>query len=281
MLQIYFIYSKIQVLMSSGDIENKRTLFDRLRDNYRLVVIDDHDFKEVNTFKFNLLTLYTLVSTIVVVLCTVAVSLIIFTPVKRFIPGYGDIEDNTAYIELRKKVDEMDEAFKAQDVYNLGLRNLLQGISDEQVSTETKEVTTVSNANVQEANKTSELSQFVFANPISGTISAKYDPNIQHFGVDILAPKNTAIKSILSGIVILSDWTVDGGNTVVIQHARNVSSVYKHNSALLVKTGDRIKTGQAIAIIGNTGKLSTGPHLHLELWYNGNPINPSNYVSFN
>lgn len=267
--------------MSSGDIENKRSLFERLRDNYRLVVIDDHDFKEVNTFKFNLLTLYTLVSTIVVMLCTLAISLIIFTPIKRFIPGYGDIEDNTAYIELRKKVDEMEEAMKAQDVYNLGLRNLLQGISGEEASIEAKEVTSITNATVQEANKTSELSQFVFANPISGTISAKYDPKIQHFGVDILAPKNTAIKSILSGIVILSDWTVDGGNTVVIQHARNVSSVYKHNSALLVKTGDRVKTGQAIAIIGNTGKLSTGPHLHLELWYNGNPINPSNYVSFN
>lgn len=281
MSQIYFIYSKIQVLMSSGDIENKRSLFERLRDNYRLVVIDDHDFKEVNTFRFNLLTLYTLISTIVVALCTLAISLIIFTPIKRFIPGYGDIEDNTAYIELRKKVDEMEEAMKAQDVYNLGLRNLLKGISDDAVSTETKEVTSISNASVQEANKTSELSQFVFANPISGKISAPYDPKIQHFGVDILAPKNTAIKSILSGIVILSDWTVDGGNTVVIQHARNVSSVYKHNSALLVKTGDRIKTGQAIAIIGNTGKLSTGPHLHLELWYNGNPINPSNYVSFN
>lgn len=267
--------------MSSGDIENKRSLFERLRDNYRLVVIDDHDFKEVNTFKFNLITLYTLVSTIVVALCTLAVSLIIFTPIKRFIPGYGDIEDNTSYIELRKKVDEMEEAMKAQDVYNLGLRNLLQGISTEEVSSETKQVTSISNANVQEANKTTELSQFVFANPVSGKISAKYDPKTQHFGVDILAPKNTAIKSILSGIVILSDWTVDGGNTVVIQHARNVSSVYKHNSALLVKTGDRIKTGQAIAIIGNTGKLSTGPHLHLELWYNGNPINPSNYVSFN
>lgn len=279
--------------MSLADIDNKRSLFERLQDNYRLVVIDDDDLKEVNTFKFNLITLYILISTLLVITGAIAVALIFFTPVKRLVPGFDAGSDNSQYVELRRKVDELEELLQAQDVYNKGIGNLLQGIEpgvvpqntensegiDEEVSNTA--ITPINNAQAEEAEKTKELNQFVFATPITGTLSAKFDPDIEHFGSDITAPKNTAIKSIMGGIVVSADWNVDAGNTVIIQHPRNIVSIYKHNSALLVKTGDIVKSGQAVAIIGNTGKLTNGPHLHLELWYNGNPVNPENYISFN
>ncbi|MBK8388706.1 MAG: M23 family metallopeptidase [Saprospiraceae bacterium] len=280
--------------MSQADIDNKRSLFERLQDNYRLVVIDDDDLKEVNTFKFNLITLYILISTLLVITGAVAIALIFFTPIKRLIPGFEITNDNSQYVELRRKVDELEELLQAQDVYNNGLGNLLQGMepgvapaaseedADEETSSNVKDaVTPINNALAEEASKTKELNQFVFASPLTGTMSAKFDPDIEHFGSDITAPKNTAIKSIMGGIVISADWNVDAGNTVIIQHPRNIVSVYKHNSALLVKTGDVVKSGQAVAIIGNTGKLTNGPHLHLELWYNGYPVNPENYISFN
>ncbi|HOY12950.1 MAG TPA: M23 family metallopeptidase [Saprospiraceae bacterium] len=280
--------------MSQADIDNKRSLFERLQDNYRLVVIDDDDLKEVNTFKFNLITLYILISTLLVITGAVAIALIFFTPIKRLIPGFEITNDNSQYVELRRKVDELEELLQAQDVYNNGLGNLLQGMepgvapatNDEDGNQEKQPaskdaVTPINNALAEEASKTKELNQFVFASPLTGTMSAKFDPDIEHFGSDITAPKNTAIKSIMGGIVVSADWNVDAGNTVIIQHPRNIVSVYKHNSALLVKTGDIVKSGQAIAIIGNTGKLTNGPHLHLELWYNGYPVNPENYISFN
>lgn len=280
--------------MASADVENKRSLLERLQDNYRLVVIDDDDLKEVNTFKFNLLTLYILLSTLLVLIGALAVALIFFTPIKRMIPGFAVGADNSQYIEMRRKVDELEELMQAQEAYNKGISNLLKGSAspgDVPQKTETgnntaeettaKPMTTVNTASMQEASKTKELNQLVFASPLSGTVSAKFDPEIEHFGSDITAPKNTAVKSIMSGIVISAEWNVDGGNTVMIQHPRNLVSVYKHNSSLLVKTGDLVKASQAVAIIGNTGRLTNGPHLHLELWFNGFPINPENYIPIN
>jgi murein DD-endopeptidase MepM/ murein hydrolase activator NlpD len=281
--------------MSGVGEETKRSLLERLKDNYRLVVIDDHDLKEVNTFKFNLLTLYILLSTLLVGIAILAISLIIFTPFKRFIPGYGDVKDNSSYIELKRKVENLEETIKAQEVYIGGLSNFMKTVSNDSINLEnisdegedkskvhsSRPITAVVTSDVTEAKRTNELSQLMFANPISGDISAGFNPDTEHFGVDIVAPKNTAIKAVMGGIVLNADWSVNDGNTVMIQHPHNVVSVYKHNSSLLVKNGEIIKAGQAIAIIGNSGKLTNGPHLHLELWYNGTPVNPVNYISFN
>jgi len=105
-------------------------------------------------------------------------------------------------------------------------------------------------------------------------------PEKKHNGVDILAPANTAVKSVLDGYVIISAWNIDTGNTIGVQHADNVVSFYKHNSALLKEEGNFVKAGEALAIIGNSGTLSDGPHLHFELWIDGNPVNPENFIKF-
>ncbi|MEL6844618.1 MAG: M23 family metallopeptidase, partial [Bacteroidota bacterium] len=124
------------------------------------------------------------------------------------------------------------------------------------------------------------IEQMYFMSPVQGEISAGYMPDKKHFGVDVLAPKNTAIKAAMDGFVITSDWTLETGNTLGIQHANNVITFYKHNSVLLKKVGDYVKSGEAIAIIGNTGTLTDGPHLHFELWHKGKPIDPLDYVGF-
>lgn len=278
-----------------SEVGEKKSLVDKLQDNYRLVIIDDDDLKEVSTFKFNLLSLYILLSTIIVLIGALAISLIVFTPVKKMVPGYGDINNNAEYIELKLKVDNLEEIVESQDVYNKGLLNMLKGMTPDDTNStiesgnktvnteEIKDVpvTSVKKLDIEDAKKSNELAQLIFATPLTGKISASFDPEKEHYGIDIVAPKNTAIKAVLGGIVINADWTLNDGNTVTIQHSRNVISVYKHNSSLLVKNGEIVKTGQAIAIIGNTGKLSTGPHAHIEIWYNGSPVNPASFISFN
>jgi murein DD-endopeptidase MepM/ murein hydrolase activator NlpD len=119
-----------------------------------------------------------------------------------------------------------------------------------------------------------------FSTPIGGTITSNFDPEKKHLGVDVIAPKNTPIKAAMDGWVISSDWTLETGNTIAIQHTNNIVTFYKHNSVLLKKTGNYVRGGEAIAIIGNTGELTDGPHLHFELWHQGKPVNPTDFVDF-
>jgi murein DD-endopeptidase MepM/ murein hydrolase activator NlpD len=116
--------------------------------------------------------------------------------------------------------------------------------------------------------------------PISGVISSAFDAKTEHLGVDILAPHDTPVKAIWDGHVITADWTLETGYTIGIQHSNDMVSFYKHNASLLKKTGAFVRAGEAIAIIGNTGKLSSGPHLHFELWLHGKPVDPANYIDF-
>ncbi|MBK8491772.1 MAG: M23 family metallopeptidase [Saprospirales bacterium] len=125
------------------------------------------------------------------------------------------------------------------------------------------------------------LEQLYFTPPLTGEISAGFMLDKKHFGVDILAPRNTPVKAVMDGWVIASDWTLETGNTIGIQHDNNLISFYKHNSALLKEIGSYVKAGEAVAIIGNSGTLSDGPHLHFELWHKGVPVDPDQYINFN
>jgi murein DD-endopeptidase MepM/ murein hydrolase activator NlpD len=272
--------------MSDG-LPVKRKLLDRLRDTYRISILDDENLEEVGSYNLSLLSFYILLSVAALVLSILVISFIIFTPVKTLIPGYGDITDNKKFIELSKKVDELEKEVSAYDTYTTGLKNMLtggiHGSSVEKIDSiaALKSVPeNVNQADLKETHRAKELNFLKFATPVLGKISAGFQPDIQHFGVDILASKDTPIKSIMDGVVISADQSVNTGNCVYIQHNKNLVSVYKHNSVLLVKTGDIIKTGQAVAIIGNTGEQSSGPHLHFEMWYDGKYVNPQNYITF-
>ncbi len=124
------------------------------------------------------------------------------------------------------------------------------------------------------------LDELFFFAPISGIISAPYSTRTNHYGVDVVSKKNEPIKSVADGTVIMASWTQDAGYVVAVQHRSNVISIYKHNSSLLKKEGEFVNAGDVIAIIGDTGELTSGPHLHFELWYNGNPVNPEEFISF-
>jgi murein DD-endopeptidase MepM/ murein hydrolase activator NlpD len=266
---------------------------DRLKRNYRLVVLDDETLQEVSTYKLSLLNLYLLISSALVLVGLIVILIFVFTPIKTLLPGYGDVAANKEFIELTQKTKALENDILAMTEYIDRSRKRLTGNTSEEtndtppesmgssipLNLEVEPEVAISKRPTTIFNK-AKLGQYYLLTPLLGPLSAQFDPTKKHFGVDILGAKNSAIKAVMDGYVISSDWTLESGNTIAIQHANNIVSFYKHNSSLLKKAGSFVQAGEAIAIIGNSGTLSDGPHLHFELWYNGHPVNPTEFINF-
>ncbi len=281
---------------------------EKLKNTYRLVVMNDESFEEVGSYKLSLLNLYVAISAAIVAVAILVFALIFFTPIKKFVPGYGDASSGELR-EINASLLELEDQLKAQETYTNSFRRMVTG--DVEKEEDVKEVGNNTLDTLQSVSRIKEddilrkeveedvklqqkkmvqsvsatptevpLEQLYFIPPITGIVSESFMPDKKHYGTDILAPKNTPVKAIMDGYVISADWTLETGNTIAIQHSNSIISFYKHNSALLKKIGNFVKAGEAVAIIGNTGTLSDGPHLHLELWHKGKPINPEDYIAF-
>ena len=292
--------------------EEKQSKFqnwlEKVKHPYRLVVMNNDTFEEVGSYKLTLLNIYIMLSTVIVLVAICVVLAIVFTPAKQYIPGYGDVSAQAEMQKIYASLDSIEYYANATDEYTESIQRVLTGNAEnvptdvpEDLTRDTKYSIEVSEEEMRlreeieleklnEKNRTTTnvntspsdkpLEQFYFTSPLSGEISDGFMPDKKHYGIDVVAPKGTPIKSVLDGFVIMSDWTRETGNTIGIQHANNTITFYKHNSTLLKKTGELVKAGEAIAIIGNTGDLTDGPHLHFELWYKGQPVDPGEYVRF-
>ncbi len=267
---------------SSSNSSKKSGISDQ--NTYRMVILNDETFEEVSSYKLTLRNIYALISSFVVALGLLIVACIVFTPVKKLIPGYADFESNPKFIQLTKDLESIQDSIAAQEVYLSAFRQLLTADGTTLALEGDVKTLTVDDASQQKLipskSKKSSTSMQISA-PIRGLISLQFDPKINHFGVDILAPKDSPVKAVTEGHVISSGWNLETGHTIGVQHKDMFISFYKHNQKNLKKAGDFVKAGEAIAIIGNSGTLSDGPHLHFELWYNGNPVNPEDYIKFN
>lgn len=282
---------------------------ERLKNTYRLVVMNDETFEEVSSYRLSLLNVYVLLSSLLVVMAIIVFLLIAATPLKKYLPGYGSVSQDKEMRELYLQMDEMEKELANHRRYSENFRKILVGdVETEQEVPQVEEETldTIDEiprdpildqlqresarpdaANEPKEGRASNLSprdvpleQMYFTAPLRGMVSAKFAPQDDHNGVDILAPKNTPVQAAMDGYVFLSDWTLETGNTIGIQHTNNTITFYKHNSSLLKPAGSYVKAGEAVAIIGNTGTLSNGPHLHFELWYKGKSVDPSDYIEF-
>ncbi len=286
--------------------EKKPGFWDSMQNTYRLVLMNEETFEEMGSYKLTRLNIYLGFSTLIVGVAVLVASLIIFTPIKRYIPGYGDVILQDQVIDLSKRVDSMQMALNAYQLYEENIRKIIHGdyelppdtivqedFPDSLLNTSRSVEDSLLRVEIAKENlmqltypksggiiSQKKLEDLYFFPPVNGTISAEFDPEKDHFGLDIVAPENTPIKAIQEGIVIAADWTLATGNTIGIQHNNNLLSFYKHNSVLLKKVGSFVKAGEAIAIIGNTGELTDGPHLHLELWHNKTPVDPNKYINF-
>ena len=294
----------------------KQSRWQRFRENskneYQLVIRDVKSFREISQYNLTPLNIYVALAAGIFLVAVAVFFLIAYTPLREYVPGYADVVARREMNEMQNIVEELSEQLANQDVYIQSLTRKLHG-RDETAADHQMEQIEVDTTDLQPAPLSEEeiqlrrdmalervgqnsrnaedaapspgsnsipLAQVFLVAPVTGEISAGFRPTDDHFGVDILAPQDTPIKAARDGIVFVSEFTSENGNVIGVQHDNNLVTFYKHNSQLLKRVGDRVKAGEAIAIIGNTGTLSSGPHLHFELWHEGTVKDPTDYLRF-
>jgi murein DD-endopeptidase MepM/ murein hydrolase activator NlpD len=297
------------IMASLEPRQKKVKWYKKLKDMYRLVIMNDDTLEERFTFRLSRLNVFIALGTITIVLIFLTSILIAFTPLREYIPGYTNVKLQRNLYELQLKTDSVVKELERKDKFLDNLKKIINGndLSSEipaandtvrrygdirinrstedsmlrlEVESQAKYSLYRMESSGSALQKKTSLGNVLFFVPLKGVITNDFDPARQHYGIDIVAKENEAIKAVLDGTVIFSDWTVETGYVITIQHLQNVVSVYKHNSALLKRQGEHVTAGEPIAIIGQSGELTTGPHLHFELWNEGNPINPQDYISF-
>jgi len=284
--------------------KDKPKILHRLKSKYRLSIYNDESFQEVWYMRLSRLNVISFVGSIAIFLVVLVIVLIAFTPLREFIPGYPDGNTRRNIYINALKIDSLEREIEVWRSYYDNINNILRGAEPQSIESKPDsnkkyrelsfkrsvedsllrlqiEENEMYNLSVFEnQNKSSNINNILFFPPVKGVITNTFNMQQDHFGVDLVAAPNEAVVAVADGTVTLSTWTLETGYVIQIQHGDNLISVYKHNSKLLKKQGTRVKAGEAIAIIGNSGELTTGPHLHFELWYNGNPIEPDKYIKF-
>ncbi|WP_136468237.1 M23 family metallopeptidase [Flagellimonas onchidii] len=286
------------------DKKKRKEIKRKLLHKYRLVILNESTFEEKISFKLSRLNVFVTGTLFIIVLIGLTTLIIAFTPLREYIPGYSSTRLKRQATELTYKTDSLVTVLNYTNRYLDNVRLVLRGdIENNEVNRDSlfekykldpstvdltpiredlllrEEVELEDKYNLFERD-IENVGTLLFS-PVSGTLSQGYDPENKHYAVDVVAPKDTPVKSIADGTVLFSEWTAETGYVIIVEHQdNNLTSVYKHNGSLSKSQGDLVKAGEIIASIGNTGELTTGPHLHFELWRKGKPVNPLNYIDF-
>ena len=274
----------------------------KLTDKYRLVVLNEDTFQERFSLKLSRLNVFVVGGVFSIFIITLTVFLIAFTSLKEYIPGYSSTQLKKKATQLTYEADSLKMKISVLEKFTKAIRPVLTGEIEpeaiDSIRNESKKVVvdykklsaTELDLQFREEieNKdryalsagSADKAKIIFFAPITGNVSQSFNAANKHFAIDIVAKTGTPVKAVADGTVILSGWTAETGYTITIQHSNNFVSVYKHNGELLKQQGDFVKSGEVIAGVGSTGELTTGPHLHFELWNNGYPTNPTNYIDF-
>ncbi|KPK81065.1 MAG: hypothetical protein AMS27_15795 [Bacteroides sp. SM23_62_1] len=284
--------------------KSKLTGENRLNDKYRLIIYNDQTFKEVWYLRLSKLNFIALIISVFILLSAGIYSAIAFTSIRETIPGYPDDSVRRTILMNAMRLDSLENEIRMRDNYFRNLNAIISGeepddvmasvdtsieyssidftksLEDSILRIQIEEEEQYNLTVMDDAIPSSGLVSIHFFAPIKGHITNSFNSYENHFGTDIVAAPNEVVKATLDGTVIMASWTVETGYVIEIQHTNNLISIYKHNAELLKRVGNLVKAGDAIAIIGNSGELTTGPHLHFELWYNGTPIDPEEYIVF-
>ncbi|MDZ4759028.1 MAG: M23 family metallopeptidase [Bacteroidota bacterium] len=276
----------------------KQKLIKKLKVRYRLVLMTENTFEERYSVHLTPMNLFIGISAGIVLFTLIVVSLIAFTPVREYIPGYANSKKfERLYRNQSLALDSMSNVVKDMKFKSRILKDIIDGktpsdssmrlMNDSAIGVIQKMIDDRLMAfdNREYFRKEMETNptvpdNFMFIAPVKGFVTEKFSPDANHSAVDVVAKPDEAVKSTLAGTVVFSSWTPDAGHVIGIQHPNNIFSVYKHNSVLLKNAGAFVNAGDAIAIVGNSGELTTGPHLHFELWHNGSPLNPEDFMKF-
>lgn len=283
-------------------MEEKKKFYSKLKNQYRLIIYNDTTFQSVWSMKLSRLKVFTTTSLLSAIIVVLVILLIATTGLREYIPGYPKAEYRQMLVRNALLVDSLETELQKRDQFFRGIQSIMAGEVPEDDQTAQADAPN-GNIEFQEYNHDSifqdellaeqlslslqnssdddvGLSQIHFFSPLRGVVTEHFKSVADHFGIDIVSEANARISSVLDGTVIFSGWTLNTGYVMYIQHDAQLVSVYKHNAELLKQAGDKVKAGEIIAIIGNTGEYSSGPHLHFELWYGGTAIDPEKFIDF-
>ena len=286
-----------------GKNKKNKKIKNKLLDKYKLVILNEDTFEERLSLKLTRLNVFVIVFLSAIFLIAVTYTIIAFTSLREYIPGYSSTALKKKATELNYKTDSLQRVIAMNDRYYTSIKKVLKGDvsaadfnKDSIIEAVKLEASEVDLTPIQEDSLLREkidkedkynlfesatsATNFVLFPPVSGTISEAYNAKEKHYAVDIVVAKDTPIKATADGIVIFAEWTATTGYVTIIEHSYGLISVYKHSATITKTQGNLVKAGEVIATAGSTGELSTGPHLHFELWNDGYPINPTNFIDF-
>ncbi|WP_080903785.1 M23 family metallopeptidase [Parabacteroides sp. Marseille-P3160] len=289
--------------MATKQQKKKKSFWHRIRFKYKLSFINESTLEEVWSFRLSQLSAFAVIVLFAFLLVGVTSFIIIKTPIRNYLPGYLDVEVRREIINNALRADSLERLIEIQNLYLENVGNILSGnISLDSIRTIDSTARTEADYDIPRSRKEAEYIKtfeedekynltvlnpdpfptdgLFFYKPVDGIISSSYNAEIRHYGVDLVASLRASVLATLDGTVVFIGFDPNMGNVIQVQHKNGFISIYKHNELILKKVGDHVAAGEAIAIVGNTGKLSTGPHLHFELWYKGAPVNPEDFIVF-
>lgn len=280
----------------------RKIIIDQLFAKNRLVILNEDTFEEIFSLKLTLMNVFVVGTIGAILITTITTYIIAFTPLREYIPGYASNKLKKEATELALKSDSLTSSLKKNEAYIGSIKKILTGnlehvklnkdsiLAPKTATSKIEIQLSASDLKLREQvaqedkynlfEKAQSKVNIVFFPPVKGLVTEKYNLKNKHFAVDIALAKNTPIKAILNGTIIFADWTPTNGNVLILRHNNGFISIYKHAASLTKSQGDVVKTGEVIALAGSTGQESTGVHLHFELWKDGYPIDPSQFIEF-
>ena len=279
----------------------KKSFISKLLTKYRLVLLNDSTYEEKSSFKISRLNVFSILFALMFIIVLITSGILFFTPIREYIPGYSSTSLQKQANMLSYKTDSLRQIVFLNDQYINSLKKVLTGdletieykadsviskdILDLQIIEKSKEdsilrqlVNNEDKYNLDNINKNKDF--YLLSAPINGAVSQNYSIADDHLAIDISVDIGTPVKAVSNGRVILSEWTTQTGYVLIIDHGNDLISVYKHNSKLLKSQGEIVKQDEIIALSGNSGVLTSGPHLHFELWSEGFSIDPNTFINF-
>lgn len=279
-----------------------KAFWSNIKFKYKLTIINENTLEEVVGIRVSKLNGISVLLSVLTVLFLIAAAIITFTPLRNYLPGYMNSDVRAQVVENALRADSLQQLVERQNLYIMNIQDIFRGTVRVDTVHSMDSLTTVREDSLMERtqredefrkqyeetekyNLTSitarpDIEGLIFYRPTRGMITEKFDADRRHYGTDIAANPGESVLATLDGTVILSTYTAETGYVIEVQHNQDFVSVYKHCSSLLKREGDAVQAGEAIALVGNSGQLTTGPHLHFELWHKGRAVNPEQYIVF-
>lgn len=281
-----------------------RKLFHKLTHKYRMVLLNEDTFEEVGNMRLTRLNLIALVGIVLILLVAITYSLIAYTNIRELIPGYPDATMRQHIRTNAMKLDSLENEQAIRDQYFDNLKRIISGevpelyMNDTTGMVDSRNISFLRSPNdsllrqqveaeeqfrlsvLDESQGNRNLYEMHFFTPVKGILTRSFSPSDGHFGIDLVSAPDEVVKAALDGTVTMSTWTLETGYVIQIQHDHELMSVYKHNATLFKTVGEKVAAGDAIAVVGNSGELTSGPHLHFELWHDRVPLDPADYIVF-